>query len=77
MDEKPLKQSLQDLAKRAKEVAEQIRQRDRPPETPPAHAITWTTDMIQRPPDALDKIEEELDSVAIAIDSYLQHQWAP
>jgi len=52
MAEKTLTQSLQELSECAKEVAEQIRQRDQPPETPPARAITWTADMIKRPLDA-------------------------
>jgi hypothetical protein len=61
---------LQDLAKDARELAKEIQQRERSPERPKFGAITWTSDIIRGPPDALDKIEEQLLIVAQAIDGY-------
>jgi len=69
-----LDQLLQDHARRAREVVGRIQHRDRPPDPPRTNAKTWTEDTIQRPPHDLDKIEEQLVSVADAIERYLnQH----
>jgi hypothetical protein len=64
--------TLKDFAKRAREIAKGIQQRDRPPDPPLKKSFTWTDDMIKRPPGDLDRIAEQMIDVAKNIDAYLK-----
>ena len=71
MNEKTLKPLLQEFAKRAREVTEQIKKCSRPPDLRRPHAPLSSADLNKRPPHELDMIEGQLRDVVKSIEAYL------